>query len=130
MRSLSYVLETQRISLSALASDLDIDQLLVRQLVRNHPKLCIFSADEENIVPIDERDAIGKEAVDLLSEGLVSKADFVARHDVSPKSLHYLLSDQNDQVLETDGYLYTKGYADQIMDTVKGMVRKALNDVQ
>jgi hypothetical protein len=60
----------------------------------------------------------------------VSKADFVARHDVSPKSLHYLLSDQNDQVLETDGYLYTKGYADQIMDTVKGMVRKALNDVQ
>ena len=47
-----------------------------------------------------------------------------------PKSLHYLLSDQNDQVLETDGYLYTKGYADQIMDTVKGMVRKALNDVQ
>ncbi|CAN9241561.1 unnamed protein product [Alternaria sp. RS040] len=88
------------------------------------------TADEENIVPIDERDAIGKEAVDLLSEGLVSKADLVVRHDVSPKSLHYLLSDQNDQVLETDGYFYTKGYADQIMETVKGMVRKALNDVQ
>ncbi|KAL1797044.1 hypothetical protein ACET3X_005584 [Alternaria dauci] len=122
--------ETQRISLSALASDLDIDRLLVHQLVRNHPKLCIFSANEESIIPIDERDAIGKEAVGLLSEGLLSKADFVAQHDVSPKSLHSLLSDQSDEVLETNGYFYTKSYADQAVETVKGIVKKALNDVQ
>lgn len=127
---LSHVLETQRISLSALASDLDIDRLLVHQLVRNHPKLCIFSANEESIILIDERDAIGKKAIDLLSDGLVSKADFVAQHDVSPKSLDFLLSDQDDEVLETDGYVYTKIYADQTVESVKGMVRKALNDVQ
>jgi hypothetical protein len=130
LRLLSHALETQRIPLSALADDLDIDRLLVHQLVRNHPKLCIFSANEESIVPIDERDAIGKKAVELLSDGLVSKADFVAQHDVSSKSFDSLLSDQNDEVLETDGYVYTKAYADQTVETAKSMVKKALNDVQ
>jgi hypothetical protein len=122
--------ETQRIPISALANDLDIDRLLVHQLVRNHPKLCFFSANEESIIPVDERDTIADKATSLLSSGLVSKADFGVQHDVSSKSLDFLLSNQDNDVLETNGYVYTQAYAHKIVDMLKTMVRQALDDVQ
>jgi len=119
--------ETQRIPLSTLADDLDIGRLLVHQLVHSHPKLCLFSADEQSIIPIDERDAI---VARLSSGGLVAKAEFIAQHRVSSKSLDLLLSNQDYDVLETNDYIYTKAYAHKIADTVKSLIQKTVDDVR
>ncbi|KAI4935799.1 hypothetical protein J4E85_001125 [Alternaria conjuncta] len=119
--------ETQRIPVSTLANDLDIGRLLVHQLVHSHPKLCLFSADEESIIPIDERDTI---VTRLSSGGLASKAEFIAQHRVSSKSLDFLLSSQDYNVLETNGYIYTKAYAHKIADIVKSMIQKTVDDVR
>lgn len=87
----------------------------------------MFSADEESIIPIDERDTI---VTRLSSGGLASKAEFIAQHRVSSKSLDFLLSSQDYNVLETNGYIYTKAYAHKIADIVKSMIQKTVDDVR
>jgi hypothetical protein len=127
---LNHISETQRIPISALGNDLDVEPGLVRQLVHSHPRLCLFSADEDSIIPVQERDAIGHRATLLLSGGLAHKAEFVAQHDVSSKSLDFLLSNQEYDVLETNGYIYTKAYAHKIAEMVKDLIKKTVDDVQ
>jgi hypothetical protein len=90
----------------------------------------LFSADEDSIIPVQERDAIGHRATLLLSGGLASKAEFVAQHDVSSKSLDFLLSNQEYDVLETNGYIYTKAYAHKIAEMVKDLIKKTVDEVQ
>ncbi|KAF1838531.1 hypothetical protein BDW02DRAFT_541568 [Decorospora gaudefroyi] len=122
--------ETQRIPLSALASELDVDQKLVLQLVRNHPKLALLSADGKSIIAIDERDAIQEKLTSLLSGAVVSKADLITQNDVDDTSLDFLLADRDREILSIDGFLCSKAYESKVMEAISSLVRQALKDVQ
>ena len=122
--------ETERISVSTLASDLDISTELVVQLARSHPKLCLLSADRNSIIPIDERDALQEKLAALLTSGLHSKADFVTQHDIWLKSLDALLADQDDEILDVDSYMCTKIYESQITSDILTKVKQSLNEIQ
>ncbi|EUC41266.1 hypothetical protein COCMIDRAFT_106572 [Bipolaris oryzae ATCC 44560] len=122
--------ESERISISELASDLDISTTLVHQLARSHPKLCLLSADQENIIPIDERDALQKKLADLLSSGVHSKTDFVSQHDVWPKSLDALLADQTHDITDIDGFMCARAYESEISSNITNRVKQALDEPQ
>ncbi|RAR00334.1 hypothetical protein DDE82_007415 [Stemphylium lycopersici] len=124
------VKDTERISLSALASDLDIDPNLVHQLVRNHPKLCLLSADQKNIITIDERDALREKLINLLSSGVQSKHDFVTQNNIWPKSLDALLADQDDEIINIDDFLCTNTYENTICTDITNKVKQALEGMQ
>lgn len=128
--SLTCFPEPQRILVSDLASELDIDESLVDQLARNHPKLCLLSADRKSIVPVDERDALQGNLSGLLFSGLVSKADFAAQHDVWLNSLDSLIADQDGEVLSIDGYVCNRAYESAISEAISSRVDQALKNVQ
>ncbi|KAE8861994.1 hypothetical protein PTNB73_07548 [Pyrenophora teres f. teres] len=121
---------TERIPLSDLASELDIDQTLVDQLARNHPKLCLLSADRKHIISFDERDALRNTLSGLLSSGLVTKADFAKQYDVWLNSLDALLADQDGEVLSIDGYVCNRSYESAISEAIFSQVDQALKNVQ
>lgn len=128
--SLTLFAETERISISELASDLDISTTLVHQLARSHPKLCLLSKDQENIIPIDERDALQQKLADLLSCGVHSKADFVSQHDMWPKSLDALLADQTHDIVNIDGFVCKGAYEKETSSNITSRVRQALDEPQ
>ncbi|KAL7779562.1 hypothetical protein CFE70_009066 [Pyrenophora teres f. teres 0-1] len=113
-----------------LASELDIDQTLVDQLARNHPKLCLLSADRKHIISFDERDALRNTLSGLLSSGLVTKADFAKQYDVWLNSLDALLADQDGEVLSIDGYVCNRSYESAISEAIFSQVDQALKNVQ
>lgn len=129
-RSLNFFPETQRITLSELANELDIDESLVDQLARNHPKLCLLNADRKSIIPIDERDALRENLSGLLFSGIVSKAVFAAQHDIWLNSLDSLLADQDGEVLSIDGYVCSRAYESIISEAISSRVDQALKHVQ
>ncbi|KAG9378584.1 hypothetical protein A1F94_010353 [Pyrenophora tritici-repentis] len=122
--------ETQRIPLSDFASELDIDQTLVDQLARNHPKLCLLSVDRKHIIPFHERDALREKLSGLLSNGLVAKADFATQHDIWLNSLDALLADHDGEVLSIDGYVCKRSYESAISEAISSRVDQALKNVQ
>ncbi|EMD90106.1 hypothetical protein COCHEDRAFT_1204717 [Bipolaris maydis C5] len=122
--------ETERISISELASDLDISTILVHQLARSHPKLCLLSADQENIIPIDERDALEQKLADLLSSGVHSKTDFASQHDIWPQSLDALLADQTHDIVDINGFVCTGAYESEISSNITSRVKQALDQPQ
>ena len=122
--------ETERIPLSGLASDLDISTVLVHQLVRSHSGLCLLSADQQSIVPTNERDAIWEKLSELLSSGLHSKADFVTKYDICPKSLDDLLTGQSQGIVTVDGFVCTKSYENEISSNIKSRVKQAIDEMQ
>ncbi|KAI2478810.1 hypothetical protein Ptr902_09776 [Pyrenophora tritici-repentis] len=122
--------ETQRIPLSDFASELDIDQTLVDQLARNHPKLCLLSVDRKHIIPFHERDALREKLSGLLSNGLVAKADFATQHDIWLNSLDALLADHDGEVLSIDGYVCRRSYESAISEAISSRVDQALKNVQ
>jgi hypothetical protein len=121
-------LDTQRISLPALAEELDVDQQLVLQLVRNHPKLALFSADGLSIITADERDALYETLRKQLSNGLVSKFDFIAQHDVHVQGLDILLSDQEEELLSMHGCVCNEGYESKITQHIFHMLYDDFED--
>ncbi|EUC30747.1 hypothetical protein COCCADRAFT_7262 [Bipolaris zeicola 26-R-13] len=122
--------ETERIPIFELASDLDISTTLVHQLARSHPKLCLLSADQEKVIPADERDALQQKLADLLSSGVHSKTDLVSQHDIWPKSLDALLADQTHDIVNIDGFVCTGAYQEDISRDITSRVKQALNELQ
>jgi hypothetical protein len=123
-------LDTQRIAVSALASELDVHQTLVLQLVRNHPKLALLSADSTDVIAADERDALQEKLARLLEDGLVLKSDFVTQNDLHTDSLDVLLADQKHPILILDDYAYSKPYESSISETISNLLQQSLKDVQ
>ena len=113
-----------------MANELDVDELLVVQLVRNHPKLALLSANGKSIVTADERDALHKKLHSLLSEGLVAKEDFVKQNNVHVKSLDVILADQEAETLNIDDYVCTKAYESKITEAISSLLTQALKEVK
>lgn len=98
--------------------------------MRNHPKLCLLSAERNYIIPIEERDKLQEKLSALLSSGLVSKADFAAQHDIWLNCLDSLLADQDGEVLSIEGYVCHKSYERAISGAIFSQIDQALKDVQ
>jgi hypothetical protein len=118
--------DTQRISLSDLADELDVDQQLVQQLTQNHPKLALFSADGLSIITADERDALYETLTTQLFDELVSKSDFIAHHDVHVKSLEILLSDQKYELSIMRGCVYSDSYESRVATDIHHLLLDGL----
>lgn len=128
--SLTLCSGTERILITKLANDLDISTSLVQQLVRSHSGLCLLSADQQSIIPIDERDATQEKLGELLSSGLHSKVDLITKYDVYPKSLDDLLADLKQEIINQDGYVCTKSYENEVSASIKYKVKQALDEMQ
>ncbi|KAF1947157.1 hypothetical protein EJ02DRAFT_449747 [Clathrospora elynae] len=122
--------ETQRLFVSALAGELDIDHNLVLQLVRTHPRLALLSADSSSIVAVDERDALQAHLTSLLSEGLVLKSDFVAQNDLHIDSLNTLLGNEDAQLLSFEDYVCSKAYESKIVGVLSDLLQQSIQGVQ
>ena len=107
-----------------------MDQQLVLQLVRNHPKLALLSADGKNIITADERDALHKKLHSLLSQGVVAKEDFVKQNNVHVKSLDVILADQEAETLSIDDCICTKAYETKITEAISSLLTQALKEVK
>jgi hypothetical protein len=107
-----------------------VDQQLVLQLVRNHPKLALFSADGLSIITANERDALHGKLTSQLSSELVSKSDFIAQHDIHVKSLEVLLSNQEEELLNLNGCVGSESYERRISEAISALLNQALKDVQ
>jgi hypothetical protein len=102
----------------------------VLQLVRNHLKLALLSADGNHIIAADERDALHEKLQSLLSKGLVEKEDFVKQNNVHVKSLAVLLADQNGEVLSIDDYVCSEVFESKTAEAISSLLTQALKHVK
>ncbi|KAF1841360.1 uncharacterized protein K460DRAFT_344011 [Cucurbitaria berberidis CBS 394.84] len=122
--------ETQRIPVSSLARDLNVQQDIVRQLVDTHPGLALLSFDSSDIVALDERVTLRKKLDGCLSDGIVLKLNFATQNDIDSKSIDILLRDVDGQLVYFDDYVCSKSYEDRLADSIMTFLKRSLNEMQ
>ncbi|KAH7109070.1 hypothetical protein B0J11DRAFT_586676 [Dendryphion nanum] len=84
--------ESNRISVTNLGRDLDVDSEVVLQLAEAFPTLSVFSIDNIHVIPQKVKNALEKDLQQLLETQVVSKAKFSIENDVSVHSVETLAS--------------------------------------
>lgn len=102
----------------------------MRQLVRNHPGLALLSADDSNIITIDERDALQIQLADALSHGVVLKPEFAKQNDLNLQSMDVLLRQVEGQLVESDDHVWSKTYEATISEAILNLLKRSLHEVQ
>jgi hypothetical protein len=119
------------VAVSSLARDFDVDAETIRTLVEDHDSsLVLWSGNERDIITKVQRDAIEQKLEADVLHGVVSKNDFLREHDLSQNSLHKLLGTLKTNVLEVDGYLYSKAYSTNMSAAIETILRDHLKKQQ
>lgn len=114
-------------SISSLAESLEVEPSIVSQIIRSHAHHALISSDGSKVVPQTERDDIQTKLRELLSDGLISKQRFATDNDIDLKSLDLLLEEENELV-EGDGHVYTKSYDQKLSDSVLDILTRTINN--
>ncbi|KZM20508.1 uncharacterized protein EKO05_0004535 [Ascochyta rabiei] len=125
------VYATQRVYLSSLARDLDVDVDTVRTLVDGYDgTLVLRSGKGLEIITKAQRDAINQELQHGIATSVVSKTEFASKHDLSHKSLENLINLSEMRTVEVDGYLFSTSYYTTALDAVAELLRDHLQSLQ
>ncbi|KAL6712616.1 hypothetical protein ACN47E_000493 [Coniothyrium glycines] len=121
---------TQRIPLSTIATELDVDPELIVQLVRTHPGLALLSADGSSVVTVDERDRLQQEFVQRLGTGLLDTIKFAAESDIDYKSVRFLVNTAKEQSFESDRHIWSATYEESVAQTISNLLKQALDQIR
>ncbi|KAJ4373806.1 hypothetical protein N0V83_002545 [Neocucurbitaria cava] len=121
--------ESQRISLSSLARHLNVGPDVVRQLVETHSEISLLSLNTNNIITLDERNALLEDLTNLLTGGIISTVDLAKQNDLNVRSIDALLADLDMQLVYHDDHVCSKSYEDSLSESVMRLLRRSLEEM-
>lgn len=125
------VYATQRVKLSSLARDLDVNVETVRTLAEEHEgTLLLRSVNGREIIAKSQRDAIRADLEYSVTHGVLSKEIVTRKYDLSQGSLDLLINTSELQVVEVDGYLYGISYGKAASDAIAALLMSHLENLQ
>jgi hypothetical protein len=122
--------DTNRISVKSLATELDVDSDLVLQLVRTHGGLALLSADGASIITADERDIIHEEFRKSLDQGLVTKSEFAASHDIDARSVQILVDSLSEAAIRMGDQVCGAEWQNRLSSTIEQMLKNGLEKAE
>lgn len=103
---------TQKVKLSSLARDLDVNADTVRTLAEEFEgTILLRSSNGREIITKLQRDAIKQELETSVTHGVISKDAFARKHDLLQSSLDLLISMSDERIEDVDGHLYSTSYS-------------------
>ncbi|KAF2021589.1 hypothetical protein BU24DRAFT_404591 [Aaosphaeria arxii CBS 175.79] len=122
-----------RISVSSLSRDLDVDSDIVLSLVRGSPTIALLSADKAQVVCKAGRDAILTNIQDAIDRQIATKSVLSKEFDISVESIELLkpflkLCHELSHVVSHghDEYLISSDYHERISATIMNELDEAL----
>ena len=100
------------------------------QLARQHTALALISADNKNIVTIDERDALQEKISGLISAGVISKPIFAKHNELDTHSVDVLLASTRAELMIFNDSVYSKDYDQQVSKTISELLSRSLGNLQ
>jgi hypothetical protein len=124
------VYTSERVSASSLARRLDVDVDTVRSIAGGYDGTLVLQSGSREVITKAERDEIFEELKASILNGVVSKIEFVRRHDLSHYSMEKLVSLSEIETVEVDGYLYSTSYGMAVSDAIDTSLRDHIQKMQ
>lgn len=120
---------TGRISVLALAHDLDVEPDTLLHWIRHRGQRAVLSGDSKEILSNNEVDVITKDIRQSLETGIVAKSEYETSTHVKFDDLQPILNGIASELVYHDDYVCTQEYDELVSDHARDFLDRAVNNI-
>lgn len=120
----------ERTPVSSLARDLNVSADAVSNIAKEEGMLVVRGEVGLEILSKSKKDVIDRDIEEALMNGLMSKEDLARKYHLRHSGIDALLEASELHILEVNGYIYSKSYDAMASESISGLLRDTIKQLQ